>query len=304
MKKEQWLELQIKFIGREEELKEYIFEMDPDDITEFDQARVKGNNENYNRDKWDDHQDQANDHDGAQPATEEDMEARILERLESGRLERVLKEKLSQTYPDTATSEGLAAFAKEGGIWAKETLFRNSSKTAKWFENRIFKSICTKAKGPTRMITRTTEECLNFYSNYGGTSYNNVGTGNVQTISGNEKASEAAQSTRIPIFNVGALCTFAVNNSSGLFTLILNYTTTELKGLDKKKLDSKRKNDCRVFLARYNLFEKSGFKVRVIAMPQCSEDKGTIATLYDERVEVSFDFSKAERKKEQMSFAV
>ena len=35
MNKEQWHELRDKFLGREEELNKYVFEMDPDDIVDF-----------------------------------------------------------------------------------------------------------------------------------------------------------------------------------------------------------------------------------------------------------------------------
>ncbi len=369
MKKEQWLELKDKFVGREKEMEKYFFYIDPDQVVEFDQMRVKGNLtknintyetqflagnpqyapisvvpsingetykcmdgttrakakqrakkldstqklwvstyhhdvENYNDDLWDDFQDQANDHDGAQPATEEDMKSRIVDRIDSGRLERVLKEILGSNYPDTQTPEGLAIFAKEGGKWAKETLFMNSSRTALWFENKIFDVINKKSQGPTRMVTYTTEECLNFYSNNGKTGYSNVGTGNVQVVSANEKASEVVQSGRIPIFNVGALCTFAINHPDGLFTLVLNYSSTELKGLNKEKLDAKRRNDAAIFLRRYGLFKKCDFKVRIVAMPQCSADKGKIEVIYDERVEIAFDLSTAGKKKQQMSMTI
>jgi hypothetical protein len=262
--------------------------------------------EGFNRDDWDDFQDQANDHDGAQPATDEDMQSRILERVESGRLQQVLQQLLGSSYPDTSTAEGLKTFAEQGGIWAKDTLFKNSSRTGLWFENRIFKAICEKASGPTKMITRTTEEALQFYSNYGDTNYVNT-SGNVRVVSAGEKVAEVVQSARIPNWSVGSLCTYAANlgDEDGTFTLLLNYTTTELKGLDAKKLDRKREEDTKVFLTRRKLFKDSGLKVRVVACPQCPEDRGLIKIMHDETKGVSFSFSKRKgMAKEQIALAI
>lgn len=362
MNKEQWHELKDKFLGREKELAKYVFEMDPDDIVDFDQARVKGNMveniskyeaqfihgvpqhapisvilnvngktatcmdgttrakakqrakkvqpnqkilvstyhhvvEGFNHDDWDDFQDQANDHDGAQPATDEDMKARLWERVGSGRLQQVLQQRLGNSYPDTSTHEGLKEFVKEAGIWAKETLFKNSSRTALWFENKILEAVNQKSSGPTKMVTRTTEEALQFYTNYGGTNYTNTG-GDVKIISNGEKVAEVVGSSRIANWSVGSLCTYAANlgEAEGLFTLILNYTTTELKGLNAEKLNKKREQDTSTFLSRRNLFSPSGLKVRVVALPQVSQDKGLIKVFHDETKGIVF--SPSELKEE------
>tara|TARA_R110000822_G_scaffold63045_2_gene155141 strand:+ start:1948 stop:3060 length:1113 start_codon:yes stop_codon:yes gene_type:complete len=370
MKKEQWTELKERFSGREDQLKTYVFEMDPDDITEFSQARIKGNMieniakyetqfltgvvqlapisvipsvdgktakcmdgttrtkakqrakkvdntqkilvstyhhvvEGFCGDDWDDFKDQANDHDGAQPATDEDMLASILGRVKSGRLARILKTTLGNNYPDTTTPEGLSAFAKEGAEWAKKTLYKNSSRTSKWFANRIFKHISANSAGPTKMTTRTTEECLDFYSNYGGTKYNNLGTGNVQTVSGDEKVSEVKESHRISVFNAAAMLTFALSNKGGLFTVTLNYTSTELRGLDKDKLDQKRRNDTKSLSDRWKLLKDNTIDLRVVSVPQVANDKQQVQVHYDSRQNGTIKLLGPQgEKKEQMSMAI
>ena len=101
------------------------------------------------------------------------------------------------------------------------------------------------------------------------------------------------------------MLTFALSNKGGLFTVTLNYTSTELRGLDKDKLDQKRRNDTKSLSDRWKLLKDNTIDLRVVSVPQVANDKQQVQVHYDSRQNGTIKLLGPQgEKKEQMSMAI
>lgn len=228
----------------------------------------------YGADEWEDFQDKSNDHLGETESSEADMKHAVERRIKSGRLDHIVKAANGGTPIDCNLD--LSEYAKVGGKYFKDELFKNSGKTWKWFSNRIKDTLKKSGKLTTRIVTHTASELQKLYVDTGATNY--AGTkGDFKNISGNERVFVLRDNGRFNPNLYGSLIAHILNSPNTDFTVLIAYDRTE----DKEDTDVQADRDEVVATVKQTvaLLSKT-CNVFVKSAKQLSTDKNGITELW------------------------
>tara|TARA_R100001440_G_scaffold51460_1_gene71423 strand:- start:186 stop:1286 length:1101 start_codon:yes stop_codon:yes gene_type:complete len=234
----------------------------------------------FTKDDWDDFQDQANDHPGAMPSTEQDLKNAVQKRFQTGRLDTIICNQNNNVKLDYNNKSEINQYCELGGRWFIETLFPNSGYTWKWFSNQIKACISEFGKLVSPVKTYGDTEIKKVYTDQGGTKYSS-NSKSMNEISGNEKLFTIRDNSRISPNLYGAFMKHLQSNPSVDYTVMISYTNV----LDKEDADIIEARDAAVEsikelldMLKPEFLEKLTFSVK--HMSQLSTDNSGVTTMY------------------------
>jgi hypothetical protein len=235
---------------------------------------------NFTSEQWEDFQDSANDHLGAQSSTEDDIKGAVQRRIKSGRLDVIVKAENGGLRLDPTDPQEVRKYAELGGKWFVREIFPNCGKGWVCFKNEIVRSLSCSVKYVKKIKTHTDKDLQKMYVDLGRTPYDLTG-GVFNKISNNEAVFVVRNNNRINPNLYGSLIHHLLNNPSVDYTVMINYNRVLTKG--DSEISSDRNEVVSSVKSMLSLLPKLSLRITVKSVEQIDSDPAGFQTLWDSR---------------------
>jgi hypothetical protein len=232
----------------------------------------------FTAEQWEDFQDSANDHLGAQASTDNDLKGAVQKRIDSGRMDSIVKGENNGIRLDPTNPKEVTQYSDLGGKWFANEIFPNSGRRWTYFRNEIKRCLKGSVKYVTKIKTHTDKDLQKSYSDLGGTSYG-LTSGTFNKISNNERVFVLRSNDRVAPNLYGSFVQHVINNPSADFTILINYDKVLSKEDDD--ITSDRNEVVSSVAKMFNLISNVSCKVTVKSPDQITSDPAGFQILWD-----------------------
>ncbi len=229
--------------------------------------------------EWEEFQDNANDHAGNSPATDDDMEAAVERRIQNHRMDTIVKNVTGKILNPRKKPEDLEEYVEAAGRYMKENVFPKSPRTNVWFKNRVRDFLKNDVNKVSSRKTYTPVDNAKFFRDSGHSKWSGHSTA---TVDKNEH-----------LIVINSKSKFDPNISGALTHQVREYphikqtvaiSLSNLTGLSDSDID-KIRQDIVTLVKRTVAMFKNPPNVQVVSFHQKASDSHGVTLLWDSKEE-------------------